>query len=97
MIIDVPLHFLSPHAIDAARAKPNRLGVRILDGERPRLAVGAEPPTRPLLESLYTLPQHLAFLEGQGIDAAGFGPPMDVAGHPLPPQEGAALGRAPHD
>src|SRR5262249_61263389 len=70
MIIDVHLHFLSPHAIDAARTNPNRLGVGVLDGERPRLAVGAEPPTRPLLESLYSLPHHLAFLEAQGIDAA---------------------------
>ena len=94
MIVDVHLHFLSPHAIDAARATPDRFGVRVLDGERPRLAVGAEPPTRPLLESLYTLPHHLAFLEGQGIDAAVFGPLMDVAGYSLPPQQGAAWSRA---
>jgi len=94
MIIDVHLHFLSPHAIDAARATPERLGVRVLDGERPRLAVGAEPPTRPLLESLYTLPHHMAFLEAQGIDAAVFGPLMDVAGYSLPPDQGAAWSRA---
>jgi len=94
MIIDVHLHFLSPHAIDAARATPDRLGVRVLDGERPRLAVGAEPPTRPLLESLYTLPHHMAFLEAQGIDAAVFGPLMDVAGYSLPPDQGAAWSRA---
>src|SRR5438105_594598 len=94
MIIDVHLHFLSPHAIDAARATPDRLGVRALDGERPRLAVGAEPPTRPLLESLYTLPHHMAFLEAQGIDAAVFGPLMDVAGYSLPPDQGAAWSRA---
>jgi len=93
MIIDVHLHFLSPHAIDAARATPDRLGVRVLDGERPRLAVGAEPPTRPLLESLYTLPHHMAFLEVQGIDAAVFGPLMDVAGYSLPPDQGAAWSR----
>src|SRR5262249_7233107 len=94
MIIDVHLHFLSPHAIDAARTNPNRLGVGVLDGERPRLAVGAEPPTRPLLESLYSLSHHLAFLEAQGIDAAVFGPLMDVAGYSLPPQQGAAWSRA---
>jgi len=41
MIVDVHLHFLSPRAIDAARATPDRLGVRVLDGERPRLAIGA--------------------------------------------------------
>src|SRR5262249_39074682 len=94
MIVDVHLHFLSPHAIDAARANPNRLGVRVLDDERPRLAVGAEPPTRPLLDSLYPLPQHLAFLDGQGIDAAVFGPLMDVAGYSLQPEQGAAWSRA---
>ena len=87
MIVDVHLHFLSPRAIDAARATPDRLGVRVLDGERPRLAIGAEPPTRPLLEALYTLPRHLTFLEGQGIDAAVFGPLMDVAGYSLPPEQ----------
>src|SRR3989475_5431748 len=94
MIIDVHLHFLSPHAIDAARATPDRLGVRVLDGERPRLAVGTEPPTRPLLESLYTLPHHLTFLDAQGIDAAVFGSLMDVAGYSLPPDQGAAWSRA---
>src|SRR2546427_1981696 len=94
MIIDVHLHFLSPHAIDAARATPDRLGVRVLDGERPRLAVGAEPPTRPLLESLYTLLHHMAFLEAQGIDAAVFGPLMDVAGYSLSPDQGAAWSRS---
>src|SRR5712691_395754 len=94
MIVDVHVHFLSPRAIDAARATPDRLGVRVLDGERPRLAVGAEPPTRPLLEALYTLPRHLTFLEGQGIDAAVFGPLMDVAGYSLPPEQGAAWSRA---
>src|SRR5712691_13521449 len=94
MIVDVHVHFLSPRAIDAARATPDRLGVRVLDGERPRLAVGAEPPTRPLLEALYTLPRHLTFLEGQGIDAAVFGPLMDVAGYSLPAEQGAAWSRA---
>src|SRR3989454_12425956 len=97
MIIDVHLHFLSPHAIDAARATPDRLGVRALDGERPRLAVGAEPPTRPLLESLYTLPHHMAFLEAQGIDAAVVGALLDVAGYSLPPHQGAAWRPAPND
>src|SRR5438046_10472971 len=94
MIIDVHLHFLSPHAIDAARATPDRLGVRVLDGERPRLAVGAEPPTRPWLESLYTLPHHMAFLETQGISAAVLVPLMDVAGYPLPPDQGSSWRRA---
>src|SRR5438552_13446254 len=94
MIIDVRLHFLAPHAIDAARATSERLGGRVFDGERPRLAVGAEPPTRPLLESLYTLPHHMAFLEAQGIDAAVFGPLMDVAGYSLPPDQGDAWSRA---
>src|SRR5713101_7868245 len=56
--------------------------------------VGAEPPTRPLLEALYTLPRHLTFLEGQEIDAAVFGPLMDVAGYSLPPEQGAAWSRA---
>jgi aminocarboxymuconate-semialdehyde decarboxylase len=95
MIVDVHVHFLSPRALDAARTSPSRYGVRVLDdGERPRLHVGAEAPTRPMLEPLYTLGLHLAFLEGQGIDAAVFGPLMDVAGYSLPPQQGAAWSRA---
>lgn len=95
MIVDVHLHFLSPRALDAARATPGRFGVRIHDdGEHPRLVVGAEPPTRPLLAPLYTLERHLEFLAGQGIDAAVFGPLMDVAGYSLPPEEGAAWSRA---
>jgi aminocarboxymuconate-semialdehyde decarboxylase len=95
MVVDVHVHFLSPGAIDAARKSPARHGVRVLDdGERPRLAVGAEPPTRPLLEALYTLDRHRAFLEAQGIDAAVFGPLMDVAGYSLPAEQGAAWSRA---
>jgi aminocarboxymuconate-semialdehyde decarboxylase len=95
MIVDVHVHFLSPRALDAARKAPARYGVRVLDpGERPRLHVGDEAPTRPMLEALYTLPLHLAFLERQGIDAAVFGPLMDVAGYSLPPEQGAAWSRA---
>ena len=95
MIVDVHVHFVSPRALDAARTAPSRYGVRVLDdGERPRLHVGDEAPTRPLLEPLYTLPLHLAFLERQGIDAAVFGPLMDVAGYSLPPERGAAWSRA---
>jgi aminocarboxymuconate-semialdehyde decarboxylase len=95
MIVDVHAHFLSPLALQAARATPDRYGVRVIDdGERPRLAVGREPPTRPLLEPLYTLDAHLTFLAGQGIDAAVFGPLMDVAGYSLPAGPGAAWSRA---
>ena len=94
-LVDVHLHFLSPRALDAARTSPARVGVRVLDdGERPRLVVGAEPPTRPLLEPLYTLPRHLAFRAAQGIEAAVFGPLMDAAGYSLPPRQGAAWSRA---
>ena len=95
MIVDVHVHFLSPLALEAARKSPERYGVRVLDdGERPRLVVGGETPTRPLLEALYTLTAHLAFLEAQRIDAAVFGPLMDVAGYSLPPEQGAAWSRA---
>src|SRR5438477_11302734 len=94
MIVDVHVHFLSPHALDGARKSSARCGVRVLDdGPRPVLAVGDEPPTRPLLEALYTLDRHLAFLAGQGIDAAVFGPLMDVAGYSLPPAPAAAWSR----
>ena len=94
MIVDVHVHFLSPLAIDAARRSSPRLGVRVLDDqERPRLVVGDEQPTRPLLEALYTLDRHLAFLAEQDIDAAIFGPLMDVAGYSLPTAQGAAWSR----
>ena len=95
MIVDVHIHFLSPGALDAARRSPGRLGVRVLDdGERPRLVVGDEAPTRPLLDALYTLDRHLDFLNAQGIDVAVFGPLMDVGGYSLPPAQGAAWSRA---
>ena len=93
MIVDVHIHFLSPHALEAARKAPDRYGVRVLEGPRPRLVVGTEPETRPLLEPLYTLDRHLAFLGAQGIDAAIFGPLMDVAGYSLAPEAGAAWSR----
>jgi len=93
MIVDVHIHFLSPHALDAVRKAPDRYGVRVLDGPRPRLVVGAEPETRPLLEPLYTLDPHLAFLSAQGIDTAVFGPLMDVGGYSLAPGAGAAWSR----
>ena len=95
MIVDVHVHYLSPLALEAARRSPGAYGVRVLDdGERPRLVVGDETPTRPLLEPLYTLAPHLAFLDKQGIDAAVFGPLMDVAGYSLPARQGAAWSRA---
>src|SRR5262245_44664623 len=95
MIVDVHIHFLSPKAIDAARKSPGRFGVRVLDdGERPRLVIGDEAPTRPLLEALHNLDLHLAFHGEQGIDAAVFGPHMDVTGYSLAPEQGAAWSRA---
>jgi aminocarboxymuconate-semialdehyde decarboxylase len=95
VIVDVHLHYLSPLALAAARRAPDRYGVRVLDdAERPRLVVGAEAPTRPLLEPLYTLEAHQAFLDKHGIDAGVFGPLMDVAGYSLPPEQGAAWSRA---
>jgi aminocarboxymuconate-semialdehyde decarboxylase len=95
MIVDVHVHFLSPLAIEAARKSPERYGVRVLDDDaRPRFVVGGEAPTRPLLEALYTLPTHLSFLDAQSIDAAVFGPLMDVAGYSLPSEQGAAWSRA---
>lgn len=95
MIVDAHLHYLSPLALAAARRAPDRYGVRVLDDdERPRLRVGDEAPTRPLLEPLYTLTAHEAFFDKQGIDAGVFGPLMDVAGYSLPPAQGAAWSRA---
>jgi aminocarboxymuconate-semialdehyde decarboxylase len=95
MIVDVHLHFLSPAAIDAARKSPVRHGVRVLDeGEHPRLVIGDEPPTRPLLEGLYKIERHLAFLDGQRIDTGLVGPLMDVVGYSLPPEQAAAWSRA---
>jgi len=92
--VDVHIHFLSPHAIEAARHAPDRYGVRVLDdAEHPRLQIGAEAPTRPLLPALYALDRHLAFLEAQGIDTAVFGPLMDVAGYALAAAQAAAWSR----
>ena len=94
MIVDVHLHYLSPLALAAARRAPERYGVRVLDdAERPRLVIGAEPPTRPLLEPLYTLDAHQTFLDKHGIETGVFGPLMDVAGYSLPAAQGAAWSR----
>ena len=93
-VVDVHLHFLAPRAIESARRAPERYGVRVLDDAAgPRLAIGAEPPTRPLLEPLYTLERHLSFLDAQGIDTGIFGPLMDVAGYSLPVRQGASWAR----
>jgi aminocarboxymuconate-semialdehyde decarboxylase len=93
-IVDVHIHFLSPQALEASRKAPGRYGVRVLDdGPRPKLAIGDEAPTRPLLEPLYTLARHREFLTAQGIDAAVFGPLMDAGGYSLPAQAGAAWSR----
>src|SRR5262245_13870076 len=93
-VVDVHLHFLAPGAIDAGRQAPARYGVRVLDDAAgPRLVIGNEPPTRPLLEPLYTLERHLAFLDAQGIDTGVFGPLMDVAGYSLPPRQAASWAR----
>src|SRR5262245_2526294 len=92
--VDVHIHFLSPCAIETARRSPGRYGVHVLDGaEHPRLKIGAESPTRPLLPALYTLERHLTFLGEHGIDTAVFGPLMDVAGYALPPAQAAAWSR----
>jgi aminocarboxymuconate-semialdehyde decarboxylase len=94
LIVDVHIHFLSPLAIDEARRRPDRYGVRVLDhGPDPALAVGDEPPTRPLLPALHTLDRHLAFLREQAIDVALFGPLMDVGGYTLPAKPAAAWSR----
>jgi aminocarboxymuconate-semialdehyde decarboxylase len=93
-VVDVHLHFLAPRAIESARQAPERYGVRVLDDAAgPRLAIGAEPPTRPLLEPLYTLGRHLSFLDAQGIDTGIFGPLMDVAGYSLRARQGASWAR----
>jgi aminocarboxymuconate-semialdehyde decarboxylase len=94
VIRDIHVHFLSPGAIDAARKSPGRYGARVLDDPKgPRLQIGDEPPTRPLLEALYTIERHLTFFEAQGIGAAVFGPLMDVAGYALPAEAAAAWSR----
>jgi aminocarboxymuconate-semialdehyde decarboxylase len=95
VIVDAHLHYLAPAALAAARRAPERYGVRVQDeGGRPRVVVSAETATRPLLEPLYTLASHEAFLDKHGIDAGVFGPLMDVAGYSLPPGQGAAWSRA---
>jgi hypothetical protein len=78
MTVDIHLHYLSPHALDAARRHPDRYGVRVLDGPEPSLRIGDEAPTRPLLPALYTLDLHTRFLGAHGIDHGVFGPLMEA-------------------
>jgi aminocarboxymuconate-semialdehyde decarboxylase len=93
VIVDVHVHYLSPEVFEPLRRRPETYGVRALPGDGIRLQVGDEPPTRPLLPALHTLDLHLKFFAEQGIDAAVFGPLMDVAGYSLPPAQGAAWSR----
>ncbi len=94
MIVDVHIHFLSPMAIEAARRSSARHGVRVLDeASASASSSGTRRRRVPMLEALYTLDRHAAFLEEQSIDTAVFGPLMDVAGYSLPPAQGAAWSR----
>jgi len=93
VVIDVHIHYMSPRVFEALRRRPGEYGVRLLDEGEPRLQVGDEPPTRPLLKALYTLDLHLAFLREQGIQGAVFGPLMDVAGYSLPSEQARAWSR----
>jgi aminocarboxymuconate-semialdehyde decarboxylase len=93
VIVDVHIHYLSPGVFEPLRRRPDAYGVRLLPGDGVRFGVGGEPATRPLLPALYTLDLHTKFLAAQGIDAAVFGPLMDVAGYSLPAAQGAAWSR----
>lgn len=93
MIVDVHVHYIAPEAFESLRRRGEAFGVRLLPGDGVRLQVGDEAPTRPLLPALYTLDLHTKFLAEQRIDAAVFGPLMDVAGYSLPPAQGAAWSR----
>jgi aminocarboxymuconate-semialdehyde decarboxylase len=93
VIVDVHVHYIAPEAFESLRRRGEAFGVRLLPGDGVRLQVGDEAPTRPLLPALYTLDLHTKFLAEQGIDAAVFGPLMDVAGYSLPPAQGAAWSR----
>ena len=93
MIVDVHVHYIAPEVFESLRRRGASGGVRLLPGEGVRLEVGDEAPTRPLLPALYTLDLHAKFFAEQGIDAAVFGPLMDVAGYSLPPAQAAAWSR----
>lgn len=94
MIIDVHTHFLSPHAIAAARRWPGRYGVTVdeVDGAI-RLRLGEEPPLRPLLPALCALAAYRTFMNEQGLTGALVGPLMDVVGYHLPARQGQAWSR----
>jgi aminocarboxymuconate-semialdehyde decarboxylase len=92
--VDVHIHLLAPEALAVARRAPGRYGVSVLDdGERPRVRIGDEAPTRPLLPALHTLARNQEFLDAQRIDTAVFGPLMDVVGYSLPAADGAGWSR----
>lgn len=93
MVIDIHVHYISPRVFETLRRRPGAYGVRLLDEAEPRFQVGEEPPTRPLLNTLYTLDLHLAFMREQGIEGAVFGPLMDVTGYSLPSDQAAAWSR----
>ena len=93
MIVDVHTHYLSPHAIAAARRDP-RHGVRVDEvSGAPRLTLGDGPALRPLLPALHDLAPYVAFMQAQGITHALVGPLMDVVGHHLPAAQGRAWNR----
>ncbi|MBI3076216.1 MAG: amidohydrolase family protein [Deltaproteobacteria bacterium] len=94
MLIDVHGHFVPPAVLAAVEADPERYGISLeRDEQGPRLRIGGEPPTRPLLPALRELEQRQQRLEAQGIRHQVLFTWLDIAGYSLPAEQGARWSR----
>lgn len=94
MLIDMHGHFVPPSLLAEVEAHPGRYGVTLeRDEQGPRLRIGQEPPTRPLLPALRKLEGREQRLEAQGIQHQVVFTWLDIVGYSLPAEQGARWSR----
>lgn len=91
--IDAHLHHVPPAVFDILRRESTTFGVEFEPGRTPRIAFPGQPRPRPILEALYDLEGHQAYMRDQGIDRLILGPLLDIVGYSLEPDRGAAWSR----
>lgn len=91
--IDAHLHYVPPAVFDILRGGSATFGMQLEPGRMPRIAFPDQPQPRPILEALYDLDSHQAYMRDQGIDRLILGPLLDIVGYSLEPDQGAAWSR----
>jgi aminocarboxymuconate-semialdehyde decarboxylase len=93
MRIDAHLHYVPPTVFEDLRRNSATYGVEFVPGPTPRIAFPDQPNPRPIVEALYDLDGHLAYMRDQRIDRLVVGPLLDLVGYSLEPEQGAAWSR----